>query len=88
MVKSLFSDGTSVDRTVTIGAGRTASLLVHNDTSITARAPATWFSISVTGTQRTVATFTHWDLLQGGGWTTQGTPVGTVMNLQGAIITN
>jgi hypothetical protein len=35
-----------------------------------------WYSIVVTGTQRTVCTFTHWDLLNAGGWASLGTPLG------------
>jgi hypothetical protein len=77
-VQFLFPDGRRESRTLTVGAGRTRVLTLHEDPLITEQSSDAWFSIIVTGTDQTVCTFTHWDLLNGGGWTSLGTPMGNV----------
>jgi hypothetical protein len=80
-IKYLFTDGTFATRSVTLGAGRFSLIALHNEQTIVNHAADSWYSIVVTGTQKIVATLSHWDLLQGGGWSSLGTPLGNVANL-------
>lgn len=77
-VKYLFTDGTVATRTLSIAPGRSTSLQLHLEPSVLNHAQASWYSVVVTGSLKTVATLSHWDLLQGGGWSSLGTSLGGI----------
>jgi hypothetical protein len=80
-VRFLFSDGFTITRTVQIEAGRTANLDLHLDQELIGHSQLNFFSTVVTGESPLIASMTHWDLFQGGGWETLGTPIGTTGTL-------
>jgi len=80
-VRYIFSNGTQTSRQFTLAAGGARVLSLHEETLVLDHAVDTWFSVVVTGTRRTVANLTHWDLLQGGGFSSMGTPIGAVAAL-------
>jgi hypothetical protein len=76
-VRFLFTDGSSVTESVFVAAGRVAQLLVHETDSILSRPGVLqYFSIEATADSPFIATFTHYDLFLGGGWTASGAPLG------------
>jgi hypothetical protein len=81
-VRFLFTDGFTITRTVQIEAGRTANLDLHLDQELIGHSQLNFFSTIVTGEAPLIASMTHWDLFQGGGWATLGTPIGAT-NLLG-----
>jgi hypothetical protein len=58
--------------------GPPARLALEVESAITDHAPNAWYGIMVYGEGAIVASLTHWDLTQGGGWSTLGTPQGSV----------
>ena len=74
-VRYLFTNGTFADRTLTVSARGTTTLRMEQETAIQNHAANTWFSIVVTSTIGIFVNFTHWDLAQGGGWSSNGTPL-------------
>jgi hypothetical protein len=70
-------DGTSRTRTIYVATYSTATIKVHEESEILNFAAAhegqTWFSVGIYAPASIVATMTHWDLAQGGGWVTAGT---------------
>jgi len=84
-VRYLFTNGTFATRTLSISAGQARSVLLHTEASILNHARATWYSIVVNSSLALTAQLSHWDLLQGGGWVSIGTPLGGVTTLFTAI---
>lgn len=80
-VRYLFTNGSFATRTLAIGVGGAQSVLLHTEASILNHASATWYSIVVSSNQDITAQLSHWDLLQGGGWVSIGTPLGGVSSV-------
>ena len=60
-----------------IGAGSTLRIRLDQENSILDHAQLNFYSIVVTSNTPVIASMIHWDLFQGGGWATLGTP-GTI----------
>lgn len=59
-----------------LGGGATLQLRLDQEEAILEHAQLNFYSIVVTSATPIVASMTHWDLFQGGGWATLGTPSG------------
>lgn len=75
-VRFHFTDGTFADRTISVGAQSGGSLRLDQENLILDHAQLNFYSISVTANVPVVASMIHWDLFQGGGWASLGTPGG------------
>lgn len=77
IVEYFLLDGTARTRVVQIPATTARTVKIHEEAAILDFAAAhqgqTWFSVGVRSTTAIIATMTHWDLAQGGGWVTAGT---------------
>ena len=74
-IRYLTLDGVVIERALAVGAGETVRLRVDADPAIAARSAVVFFSILVLAPTPVLAVMTHWDLDQGGGWSTGGTPI-------------
>jgi hypothetical protein len=75
-LRYLFTDGTFADRTLSVNAGGTSRVRLDQDNLILDHAQLNFYSIVVYADTPVVASMIHWDLFQGGGWSTLGTPGG------------
>lgn len=73
-IRFLFSDGAIIERAATLGSLDTFRMSIDEDQEITGHSQLNFFSIMVYSDVPIVASMTHWDLFQGGGWSTLGTP--------------
>jgi hypothetical protein len=80
-VRLLFTDGTFADREVTVQGRSMLQLRLDQEDVILEHAQLNFYSIMVTSPTPIVASMTHWDLFQGGGWATLGTPSGVGGNV-------
>lgn len=81
-VKILFLDGTSVTTSITVGARGFGEVRMHElPALLNAKQGNIWYSVDVTSLRPIVATFSHYDLTLGGGWTASGTAFGIAMPL-------
>jgi hypothetical protein len=77
LVRFLFNDGTFADRHVDVAARSSARLQLDQEPLILNHAQLNFYSIAVYGQSPIIASMIHWDLFQGGGWASLGTPGGT-----------
>jgi hypothetical protein len=75
-VRFFFTDGTVGDRFVTIAPRSGARLQLDQEPLILQHGQLNFYSIAVYAQSQVVASMVHWDLFQGGGWTSIGTPGG------------
>ncbi len=76
-----FSDGTQTSTVVNVGANDYADLRLDQFAGIIDRGGLNFFSVEARAASPFVASFTHYDLFLGGGWTTKGAPIGLPTNL-------
>jgi hypothetical protein len=77
LVRFFFTDGTFADRTVNVGARAGVRLQLDQEDLILNHSQLNFYSIAVYGQTPVIATMIHWDLFQGGGWASLGTPGGS-----------
>ncbi|MDX2146521.1 MAG: hypothetical protein SFZ23_03275 [Planctomycetota bacterium] len=77
-VRLVFLDGSSVNiAPAVVQPGRYAQVNIHELSELLVDRPGrNWFSVEATATTPFLATFTHYDLFLGGGWSTGGVPLG------------
>ena len=75
-VRFFFTDGTIGDTFITIGAREAGRVRLDQEQQILNHAQLNFYSIAVYGQSPVVASMVHWDLFQGGGWSSLGTPGG------------
>jgi hypothetical protein len=69
--------------TVTVGARGFAEIKLHERPEIVNdRTGPTWFSVDASSAVPILMSMTHYDLFQGGGWATNGVPVGLTNPIQ------
>lgn len=69
--------------TVTVGARGFAEIKLHERPEIVIdRTGPTWFSVDASSAVPFLMSMTHYDLFQGGGWATNGVPVGLTNPIQ------
>jgi hypothetical protein len=76
-VRYLFNDGTFADRFVNVASGASGRVQLDQDDLILNHGQLNFYSIMVYADTPVVASMIHWDLFQGGGWASLGTPGGT-----------
>jgi len=68
---------------VTVGARGFAEIKLHERPEIVIdRTGPTWFSVDASSAVPFLMSMTHYDLFQGGGWATNGVPVGLTNPIQ------
>lgn len=77
-IRFLFTDGTSAQRVVNLAAGAATRIELDQEDLILNHAQLNFYSIEVTSADPIIAAMVHWDLFQGGGWASIGTPGGTL----------
>jgi hypothetical protein len=80
-IQYLFSDGSVIEETTTLEAGATLRRDLHANPDLVQHAELNFFSTLVYSDVSTLSSLVQWDLFQGGGWETLGTPLGEVMRL-------
>ncbi len=78
-VRLLFADGSTTTISVALGAGRFAELRLHERPEVIRdRSGVFAFGVDASSANPFVMSYLHYDLSQGGGWTTDGEPFGLV----------
>ena len=75
-VRFFFTDGTIGDTFVTVGGRESGQVRLDQESQILNHGQLNFYSIAVYGQTPVVASMVHWDLFQGGGWSSLGTPGG------------
>lgn len=75
-IRLLFTDSNFIDVTRTVGPTGFAEVRLHELPELIEPGVLAFFSISVSAPTPIVTTLTHYDLFLGGGWTTNGAPLG------------
>lgn len=75
-VRFLFTDGTTANLVVNVGAGDFGFVQIDQATQILSRGSPTAFSLDITSQTPIVASLSHYDLYLNGGWSTLGAPIG------------
>ncbi|MBL9001706.1 MAG: VCBS repeat-containing protein [Phycisphaerae bacterium] len=76
-----FLDGSVSSRVLSVAARSPAGVRLHEESVITDFGPLVWYGISLSAPSPVVATMTHWDLSQGGGWATIGGVMGSFVEV-------
>ena len=76
-----FLDGSVSSRVLSVAARSPAGVRLHEESVITDFGPLVWYGISLSAPSPVVATMTHWDLSQGGGWATIGGVLGSFVEV-------
>lgn len=76
-----FSDGTQASTLVNVAANDFAELRLDQFAGIVDRGGLNYFSVEARSSSPFIASFTHYDLFLGGGWTTKGSPIGLPSDL-------
>ncbi len=78
-VRLLFADGSTTTISVALGAGRFGELRLHERPELVRdRSGVFAFGVDASSANPFVMSYLHYDLSQGGGWTTDGEPFGLV----------
>lgn len=75
-VRFIFTDGTFTQRNINVDSRSGATLQLDQENLILDHDQLNFYSIEVTSQAPVVANMIHWDLFQGGGWASIGTPGG------------
>ncbi|MCC6679022.1 MAG: hypothetical protein IT436_17995 [Phycisphaerales bacterium] len=75
-IRLLFTDSNFIDVTRTVGPRGFSEVRLHELPELIDPGALAFFSISVSAATPIVTTLTHYDLFLGGGWTTNGAPLG------------
>ena len=84
-VTLFFSDRTSATVTIDIDANGFGEMALHELAEILDRGGNNFFSIVATANSTFAVTMSHYDLFLGGGWTTNGAPLGLLNPISDAI---
>jgi hypothetical protein len=74
-------DATVSTFNVELAAGQFQEVKLHQRPEILQRTGALFYSVEATATTPFITSMTHYDLVLGGGWATQGTPFGIINDL-------